>query len=287
MTLLDGRVALVTGGGRGIGFAVARALGAEGAQIVLNDLGCDRNGQGNDPKVVEDAAEQLRGEGISVLTSPHDVSDREQVAAMLSFADQAVETGELGTIDILVNNAGITADKSIFEMSDPQWDSVIKTHLRGTFLCTQGVCARLRRKKMRGSIVNMTSVSGLLGNLGQANESAAKAGIYGLTRTCSIELQKYGITVNAVAPIARTRLTQELPMFQKAQGTMEPEHIAPAVVYLVSDLAEGLSGTALSVAGGRIATISLNESQGRIKEADEGIWKPAEIAENYASIARK
>src|SRR5690606_28295877 len=129
--------------------------------------------------------------------------------------------------------------------------------------------------------------SGLLGTWGQANESAAKAGVYGFTRTASIELQKFGITVNAIAPIARTRLTEDLPMFEKVEGTMEPEHIAPAAVYLVSELSEGLSGTVLSVAGGRMATIFLAESQGRVKEADGGVWTPQEIAENYGSISRK
>ena len=127
----------------------------------------------------------------------------------------------------------------------------------------------------------------MLGNLGQINESSAKAGIYGLTRTASIELQKYGIRVNALAAIAKTRLTEDLPMFEKTGDSMSAAHIAPAALFLASELSSELSGTVLSVTGGRISTFELSESQGRLKEAEGGIWTPAEIAENYDSIARK
>jgi NAD(P)-dependent dehydrogenase (short-subunit alcohol dehydrogenase family) len=282
MTLLQGRIAIVTGAGRGIGLAVAKALGRAGAKVLVNDLGCDRNGHGSDPAVAEMAKNALVEEGIEASASPHDVTSRAQVEEMLAQAER-----ELGTVDRLVNSAGIISDRSLFEMTDEEWDRVTSNHLRGVFLCTQAVVSALRKARMRGSVVSMTSIAGLLGNLGQANEAAGKAGVYGLTRTASIELQKYGITVNAVAPIARTRLTEDLPMFEKMGGTMEPEHIAPAVVYLTSELSEGLSGAVLSVAGGRIATISLAESQGRVKEPDGGLWTPEEIAENYASIARR
>jgi NAD(P)-dependent dehydrogenase (short-subunit alcohol dehydrogenase family) len=133
----------------------------------------------------------------------------------------------------------------------------------------------------------MTGVSGMLGNMGQLNESTSKAGIYGLTRTASIELQRFRIRVNAIAPIARTRLTEDLPMFEKVSGTLEAKHVAPAAVFLASSLSEDLSGTVLSVAGGRLSCFELAESQGRIKEADEGVWTPEQIAEHYDSIARR
>lgn len=282
MALLEGRVALVTGGGRGIGFATAQALGKAGAKLVVNDLGCDRNGQGSDPSVVESAAEKLRGMGFEVWASAHDVTQPGAVQEMVEHAREA-----FGPVDLLVNNAGIISDRSLFEMTEEDWEAVTSAHLRGVFFCTQAIVKELRRNRQSGSIINMTSIAGLLGNLGQANESAAKAGVYGLTRTASIELQKFGITVNAIAPLARTRLTLDLPIFEKVQGTMEPEHIAPAVVYLASELSEGLSGTVLNVAGGRISTISLTESQGRVKEPDGGLWTPEEIAENYVSISRK
>jgi NAD(P)-dependent dehydrogenase (short-subunit alcohol dehydrogenase family) len=279
---LSGHVALITGGARGIGFEIAKTFAAHGAALALCDLGCERDGTSPDPKVVEQAATQLRETGAKVWATATDVRDGRAVEEMFDAA-----TAALGTVDILVNNAGIIADKSLFDLSEEAWDAVISTHLRGSFLCTQAVARRLRKARTRGSIINMTSTSGMLGNLGQINESSAKAGIYGLTRTSSIELQKFGIRVNALAAIAKTRLTEDLPMFEKVGNTLDARHIAPAALFLASALADDLSGTVLSVAGGRISTFELAESQGRIKEADDGIWTPEEIAENYDSIARR
>lgn len=281
-SLLQGRVALVTGGGRGIGLAIASALAASGAKLVLNDLGCDREGHGREESVAQSAAEKLRESGASVLVDHGDVSDEKQVTELFARATQ-----ELGPVEILVNNAGIISDKSLFDLKIEDWDRVLRTHLRGTFLCTQAVAQGLRKAKMSGSIINMTSTSGMLGNLLQVNESSAKAGIYGLTRTASIELQKYKIRVNAIAAIAKTRLTEDLPMFEKVEDSLLPKHIAPAAVFLASDLSEDLSGTVLSVAGGRISTFELTESQGRIKEADQGVWTPQEIADNYDSLSKR
>lgn len=280
--LLQDRVALVTGGAQGIGFAIAQALSEQGAALMLNDLGCDRAGKGSDPALVEQAAEELRASGARVSTSDADVTDAAAVASMVKQANR-----ELGTVDLLVNNAGIISDRSLFDLEESDWDRVVATHLRGTFLCTREVARSLRRAHTPGSIINVTSVSGMRGNLNQSNESSAKAGIYGLTRTASIELQRFQITVNALCPIARTRMTEDLPMFEKVQGSMEAQHIAPAAVFLASDLADGLSGVVLSVAGGRLSTYELSESQGRVKEADQGVWTPQEIAENYDSIARR
>lgn len=280
--LLLQQVAIVTGGGRGIGLAIARALGRAGARLVLNDLGCDRTGALPDPHVVEAAAAELRSEGLDVVTDAGDISDPEQAEQLMKRAEQ-----EYGGAHLLVNNAGIIADKSLFELPILDWDRVLATHLRGTFLCTQAFARLLRKKRTPGAIINTSSTSGMLGNVGQINESTAKAGVYGLTRTASIELQKFGIRVNAIAPLARTRLTEELPMFEKVQDTLEAEHVAPVAVYLASELCEGLSGMLLSVAGGRISTFELVESQGRIKEADGGIWTPEEIAEHFDSICRR
>lgn len=280
-SLLEGRVALITGGARGIGWAIAEAFAAQGALLALNDWGCDRHGDNPDPSIVEHAAERLRAQGARVWAHAGDVSNPTTVSDLVSGAEQ-----NLGTVDVLVNNAGIISDKSLFEMSDEAWERVLATHLRGTFLCTREVARRLKKAKISGAIVNMSSTSGMLGNVGQLNESTAKAGIYGLTRTSSIELQRYRIRVNALAAIAKTRLTEDLPMFEKVADAMNPEHIAPAAVFLASDLAADLSGILLSVAGGRISTFELAESQGRIKEVDNGVWKPEEIAEHFDSIAR-
>lgn len=282
MGLLDEKVAIVTGAGQGIGRAIARAFAREGARVVVNDLGCNGKGEGNDASVAEEVAAEVTAEGGVAVASAHSVRERQSVEALVELAEE-----RFSGVDILVNNAGIVDDANLFDMTDEQWDSVLRTHLTGSFLCTQAVARKLRRRKKPGSIINMTSVSGMLGNWGQLNESAAKAGVYGLTRTASIELQKYRITVNAIAPIAKTRLTEDLPMFEKVGDTMNPEHIAPAALFLASDLCEELSGTVLSVAGGRISTYELAESQGRLKEADNGLWTPQEIAEHYDSIARR
>jgi NAD(P)-dependent dehydrogenase (short-subunit alcohol dehydrogenase family) len=220
--------------------------------------------------------------GFEAVASHSDVTNKAEVAEMVGLAQRYGEP-----IDILVNCAGISRSGSLFDQTEADFEAMLRTDLVGTLLVTQAVAADLRRARRRGSIVNMTSVSGLLGNLGQASESAAKAGVYGLTRTAAIELQKFGISVNAVAAIARTRLTEDLPMFEKVRSSLEPEHVAPAVVYLVSDLSEGVSGVVLSVAGGRIATISLSESPGRLKDDADGRWTPQEIAAHFSSIARR
>jgi NAD(P)-dependent dehydrogenase (short-subunit alcohol dehydrogenase family) len=137
-----------------------------------------------------------------------------------------------------------------------------------------------------GRIVNTTSISGLLGNFGQTNYSAAKAGIYGLTRTASIELQRYGIMVNAVAPVAKTRMTEDLPMFAKIEDTLSPAHVAPAHLYLASDLSGDNTGLVLAVAGARMSIFKVVESAGKYKEADEGVWAASEIADHFEAIAK-
>jgi NAD(P)-dependent dehydrogenase (short-subunit alcohol dehydrogenase family) len=281
MGLLEGKVAVITGAGRGIGRAIAMAFAREGAAVVVNDSGCARDGTGSDPSVAEAATAELLALGGRAVASPHSVERREEVEALFELALRSFER-----VDILVNNAGVIADKSLFDMSDEQWQRVIDTHLTGSFLCSQAAARAFKKQRAGGNIVNMTSVSGLLGNLAQSNESAAKAGIYGLTRTSSIELQRYGVRVNAIAPIARTRLTEDLPMFEKVEGTLEPEHVAPLAVYLASELAEDVSGMALGVAGGRISAFQLVESPGRLKEADGGLWTPQEIHDNFSGITR-
>jgi NAD(P)-dependent dehydrogenase (short-subunit alcohol dehydrogenase family) len=143
----------------------------------------------------------------------------------------------------------------------------------------------MREQGSAGSVINTTSVSGLIGNFGQANYAAAKAGIYGFTRTASIELQRYGIRVNAVAPIAKTRMTEDLPMFEKIE-TMSPEHVAPAHLFLASDLSRDVTGAVLAVAGGKMSVFKVVESPGRFKEADGGVWKAEEIAEHWKTISK-
>jgi NAD(P)-dependent dehydrogenase (short-subunit alcohol dehydrogenase family) len=190
-----------------------------------------------------------------------------------------------GKVDVLVNNAGILRDKSFLKMDDAMWDSVIAVHLTGTYRVSQAFAKQLVSQGGGGRIVNTTSVSGMMGNFGQANYAAAKAGIYGLTRTMSIELQKHRITVNALAPIAKTRMTEDLPMFQGVE-TLTPDHIAPAALFLASDLCGDKTGHVLAVSGSRMYAFKVVETAGKFKDDASGVWTAPEIAENWDAIVK-
>jgi NAD(P)-dependent dehydrogenase (short-subunit alcohol dehydrogenase family) len=170
-------------------------------------------------------------------------------------------------------------------MDEAMWDAVIAVHLKGTFLCLQAAAKYMVSQAFGGRIVNTTSVSGMVGNFGQANYSAAKAGIYGLTRTAAIELQKHRITVNAVAPIAKTRLTDDLPMFQSTGESLTPGHVAPAALFLASDLCGERTGNVLAVAGAQMYIYKVVQSQGKFKD-ENGIWTAQEIAEHWDAIQK-
>ncbi len=281
MTLLDGKVAIITGAGHGIGRATALAFSRDGARVVVNDVGGARDGSGSDKSAADAVVAEIQAAGGSAVANYDDVSKPAGAQALVTSARDA-----FGGLDVLVNNAGILRDKTLLKMDLSQWQSVLDVHLTGTFLCLQAAAIFMKENNVRGSIINTTSVSGMLGNFGQANYSAAKAGIYGLTRTASIELQRYGIRVNAVAPVAKTRLTEDLPMFEKIDTSLSPEHVAPVHVFLASDLARDVSGQVLSVAGGRISVYKVVESPGKYKEADGGLWSPQEIAEHFAALSK-
>lgn len=280
MGLLDGKVTIITGAGGGIGRATALLFAREGAQVVVNDLGGARDGTGASVAMADSVVQEIREAGGEAVANQDTVATREGAQAIVQAAVAA-----FGRVDVLVNNAGILRDKTLLKTDDAMWDAVIDVHLKGTFLCTQAAAAQLRSQGSGGSIVNTTSVSGMRGNFGQSNYSAAKAGIYGFTRTAAIELQRFDVRVNAVAPIAKTRMTEDLPMFQKADS-MQPEHVAPAHLFLASDLSRDLSGEVLSVAGSKMAIYKVVESAGQLKEADDGIWTAEEIAEHWDSISK-
>jgi NAD(P)-dependent dehydrogenase (short-subunit alcohol dehydrogenase family) len=281
MALLEGKVAIVTGAGHGIGKATALAFARHGARVVVNDLGGSRDGAGSDNAAADAVVAEIAGAGGTAVANYDDVSKPSGAQALVN---RALES--FGSVDVLLNNAGILRDKTLLKMELAQWQSVLDVHLTGTFLCLQAAAAAMKDKNVRGSIINTTSVSGMLGNFGQSNYSAAKAGIYGLTRTASIELQRYGIRVNAVAPVAKTRMTDDLPMFEKIESSLSPEHIAPAHVFLASDLSRDVSGQVLAVAGGRISVYKVVESPGKYKEAGGGVWTPEEIAEHFDALSK-
>jgi NAD(P)-dependent dehydrogenase (short-subunit alcohol dehydrogenase family) len=280
MGLLDGKVAIVTGAGGGIGRAHARLLAREGAKVVVNDVGGARDGSGADLTPANQVAEEIGKAGGVAVANNDTVSTAAGAAAIIKTALDA-----FGRVDVLVNNAGILRDKSFLKMDEAMWDAVVEVHLKGTYLCSQAFAKQVVAQGGGGRVVNTTSVSGMLGNFGQANYSAAKAGIYGLTRTMSIELQKHRITVNAIAPIAKTRMTEDLPMFQGVD-TLTAEHIAPAALFLASDLCGDRTGHVLAIAGARVYAFKVVETPGRFKETDNGIWTAQEIADSWDAIVK-
>jgi NAD(P)-dependent dehydrogenase (short-subunit alcohol dehydrogenase family) len=278
--LLDGKVAIITGAGAGIGRAHALLFASEGAKVLVNDLGGARDGSGTNAQAASAVVDEIRAAGGTAAANGDNVATIEGANAIVKSAVDA-----FGRVDVLVNNAGILRDKSFLKMDEPMWDSVIAVHLKGTFLVSQAFVRQVVVQKEPARIVNTTSVSGMLGNFGQANYAAAKAGVYGLTRTMSIELQKHRITVNALAPIAKTRMTEDLPMFQGVDS-MTPDHIAPAALFLASDLCGDRTGHVLAVAGARLYAFKVVETAGRFKDEDRGVWSAKDIADNWEAIVK-
>jgi NAD(P)-dependent dehydrogenase (short-subunit alcohol dehydrogenase family) len=288
MGLLDDKVALITGAGNGIGRAHALLFAAEGASVIVNDVGGARDGsesEGGGPNPADEVVKEIEAAGGRAIACYESVATVEGARAMIELG---VET--FGKVDVLVNNAGILRDKTFMKMDEEMWDSVLAVHLKGTFLVSQAFAKHAIGRNAegtgtRGRIVNTTSVSGMLGNFGQANYAAAKAGIYGLTRTVAIELQKHRITVNALAPIAKTRMTEDLPTFQGTE-TLTPEQISPAALFLASDLCGDKTGHVLAVAGARMYAFKVVESAGKFKDGPSAVWTPQEIAEHWSSIMK-
>ena len=281
MGLLDGKVAIVTGSGNGIGRSHAMLFAKEGAKVVVNDLGGPRDGSASDSSAAEKVVAEIKAAGGQAVANHDNVATVEGAAGIVKSAVDA-----FGRVDVVVNNAGILRDKTFLKMEEPNFDAVINVHLKGTFLVSQAAVKQMVAQSEGGRVVNTTSVSGMMGNFGQANYAAAKAGIYGLTRTMSIELQKHRITVNALAPIAKTRMTEDLPMFQHGRDALTPDHIAPAALFLASPLCGDRTGYVLAVAGARMYAFKVVETAGKFKDDAAGVWTPQEIADNWDAIVK-
>lgn len=278
MGLLDGKVAVVTGSGGGIGRCHALALAKEGAKVVVNDVGGDRSGTGSGQAMADVVANEIKALGGEAAANYDTVATAEGGKAIIQTALDA-----FGRIDILVNNAGILRDKSLLKMDEAMWDGVIAVHLKGTFACTQAAAQWMKDNGEGGRLINTSSTSGLLGNFGQSNYGAAKAGIAGFTRVCAIELQKYDITCNALVPVAKTRMTEDLPAFSALEeGQLDPAHIAPVMVYLASDLGKDVTGKFFLIRGPHVSIMEVKTSDGVEKE---GMWTPQEIADNMDKIS--
>jgi len=281
MGLLDGKVAAITGAGGGIGRAHALLFAREGARVIVNDLGGARDGSGTGSSMADQVVAEIEAAGGEAIASYQDVADPDGARGIIQAA-----VDQFGKLDVMVNNAGILRDKTLHKMTVEMWDAVIHVHLKGSFLCTQAAAIHMRDRNEGGRIINTTSVSGLMGNFGQANYSAAKAGIYGLTRTAAIELKKYKITVNALAPVALTRMTEDLPMMQampNANDLLAPEHVAPAALFLASNLAADITGQVVAVEGKRIYLYRMTQTPAAMPEGDG--WTAQEIRERWSEIS--
>ncbi len=285
MGTLDGRVAIVTGAGRGIGRSVAILLAREGASVVVNDLGAALDGSGSDAGPATGVVAEITESGGKAVLNGADVSDH---AAAQDLVHTAIET--FGRLDVLVNVAGILRDRMIFNMTEQEWDDVIRVHLRGTFNTSKFAAAYwrdLRDESAQHRIINFTSVSGLHGAPGQPNYAAAKMGIVGLTYSCAHALAKYGVTVNAISPGAATRMTDSVPgdrrragaagQGQRAADERSTDNVAPVVAYLASERSGWITGRIVHSAGYEVSLYSNPEPVVRLIGTEP--WQLDELAE--------
>jgi NAD(P)-dependent dehydrogenase (short-subunit alcohol dehydrogenase family) len=282
---LTGKVAVVTGSGRGLGLAYATELARSGAAVVVNDV---------DPDVADAAVASIGDAGGSAVAEVAAVGTSEAAQALV---DRAVE--EFGRIDILVNNAGILRDTTLWKMTDEQFDAVVTTHLRGTFTCTRAAAVRMREQGEGGRIICVGSPTGQVGNFGQTNYAAAKAGIVGMVRTWAMELARAEITVNAIVPVAATAMTETVPFLKpyvdalkagdplppyarQQLGFGSPEDAAGLVAFLASDSAAGITGQAIGIGGDRLALWS-HPTEAVVEFADGTGWSADAIAQVWPS----
>ena len=274
MGMLDGKVAVVTGGGTGIGRAVSIGLAAAGAAVVVNDYGVSVDGRDPSSEPANEVVGVITKAGGRALASPESVAT---MAGGRNVVNLALK--EFGDLHILVCCAGILRERMIFNMSEEEWDAVIAVHLKGHFTVMRPATAHMREKKA-GSIVTFTSTAGLEGSPGQPNYSAAKEGIVGLTRSVALAMAKYGVRCNAISPTADTRMTQRLPSERRGTATATPpEAIAPVVAFLGSDRAAHLTGQVIGVRGDEVALYS-HPAPVRTATRANG-WTPEALAESW------
>lgn len=286
--LCAGRVAVVTGAGRGLGRAHALALAAEGAKVVVNDLGVGLDGSGSGTGPAQQVVKEIRAAGGEAVAHNGDIATSEGAASLVAAA-----LDSFGRLDTLVNNAGFLRDRMLVNLDEDDWDAVMRVHLKGHFLPLKHAAAHWRAEAKAGRtpaarVVNTSSGAGLLGSVGQGNYAAAKAGIVGLTLVAAAEMGRYGIQVNAIAPAARTRMTEATfaeTMAAPGEGAfdaMAPENVSPLVVWLGSAASAGVSGRVFETEAGRITVM---EGWRPGPTADKGArWTPAEAGEAVSGL---
>ena len=279
MGLLDGKVAIVTGGGGGIGRAEALRLAEAGAKVVVNDIGCAPDGTGRDPGVADAVVAEIVARGGEALASHDDVSSAEAVDRMMRAAIE-----RFGAVDVLVTNAAVFRDAPLVELDPALYDGVMDTCLRGAVLCVSAVARHLVERRATGRILTTTSLAGLRGTAGLPLYSAAKAGVYGLTITAAQELKPHGITVNTLSPIAYTRVTA-VPMkdIPNAAELLSPSYVADVALFLVSDLAADITGAVVEVQGQQVSISRVLQSTG-VLPAGGVRWTPEELAKRWPEI---
>jgi NAD(P)-dependent dehydrogenase (short-subunit alcohol dehydrogenase family) len=280
MGSLDGRVAIVTGAGRGIGRSTALLLAREGASVVVNDLGGAVDGSGSDAGPAAQVTDEITSGGGKAIANGADVSDHAAAEDLIKTA-----ISEFGRLDVLVNVAGILRDRMIFNMSEQEWDDVIRVHLKGTFNTSKFAAAHwrsLREEDAQNRIINFTSVSGLHGAPGQPNYAAAKMGIVGLTWSCANSLGKYGVTANAVSPGAATRMTDSVPTERRRGGgpftdEWSPDNVATVVAYLASARSGWLTGRIVHSSGYEVSLY--NNPAPVVRLIGQQAWELDDLAE--------
>jgi NAD(P)-dependent dehydrogenase (short-subunit alcohol dehydrogenase family) len=276
----EGRVVVITGAGRGIGRAHALEFASQGAKVVVNDLGASVDGSGSSEGPAGEVVDEIRGMGGEAVANGDDVADTEGARRIVGTA---LET--FGRLDVLVNNAGILRDRMFVNMSEEEWDAVIRVHLRGTFAPMKAAVEHWRERSKAGEtndarIINTTSPSGIYGNVGQTNYGAAKAGIAAMTVIAAMELGRYGVTVNAIAPAALTRMTENLGGFEATDDpttfdAQSPDNIAPLVVWLGSPESKDITGRVFNVYGGHIS-VAEGWVEGPAADKDDR-WQSTEL----------
>ena len=278
MGLLEGKVAIVTGGGNGLGEAYCKLFAKEGASIVVNDLGGARDGTGGSLSAAQTVVEAIKADGGKAVANGDDVSTVQGGQNILKAA-----LDNFGRVDVLVNNAGILRDKTFANTSEADWDAVVKVHLKGAYCVTLPVWTWMKDNGAKGVIVMTSSTSGLYGNFGQSNYGAAKAGLYGFMRVLSIEGRKYGIRVWGLAPGAYTRMTSDLPgrKDREPDPMSLPERIAPGVLYMVSDLSGDQTGKVLGVSSRGVREMKMMQTGGFNPTAP---WTAQDVADHAAQV---
>jgi len=281
MGMLDGKVALVTGAGGGLGRAHAMLLAKEGAAVVVNDLGGSRDGTGAGHSMADSVVDEIKAAGGKAVAHYGSVTEK---ADALGMVQKAVDT--FGKLDILIANAGILRDKSFKNMEDDMWDIVINVHLRGTYLTTKAAFDHMIARGEGGRIIVTSSTSGLLGNFGQTNYGAAKAGIAGFARCLWLEGAKYGVTVNTLAPTAMSRMTADI-LPEQVQDQFPPECVSPAIVWLCTDEAKEISGRQWLIAGNNVQLLSWQLTPIASRDVSEGPWDVEEIGQKILESKAK